>query len=426
MGGNRSESIKEEVEKANSLAVERMMESEPTWVDVGLARDKLGLEEYTLLHAGPPVTWDKVSGPVKGALIGAVIYEGWASTPEEAEKLLSSGQVKIEPTHSRNAVGPMAGVISPSMPVYEIYDQKWGNRTYSNLNEGIGKVLRYGAYSEEVLDRLRWMSDVLYPTLKQVIEQLKAERGGLSFKTIISQALQMGDDCHNRCVAATNLFLKEITPYLLESDVSKREAREAFSFMSSNPFTSLNLVMATGKAMTLAAHNIEYSTIVTVMARNGTESGIWISSLGNRWFSAPAPIPKGVYFPGYGEKDASGDLGDSAITETAGYGGFAMATAPAIVSWVGGSVKLALETTQKMYEITYTKHKYFQIPYLNFQGTPTGIDVRKVLKTGLAPIINTGIAHREAGVGQIGAGIVQFPIEIFKEAFRAFVDKYGV
>lgn len=427
MGSGSGEGIKDEVEKANRLAVERMMEAEPVWVDIGLARDKLGLEDYTLLHAGPPVAWDRASGPVKGALIGAVIYEGWASTSEEAEKLLSSGEVKIEPTHSRNAVGPMAGVISPSMPVYEVYDKRWGNRAYSNLNEGIGKVLRYGAYSGEVLERLRWMSETLYPALKQVIDQLRGEKKeGLQLKAIISQALQMGDDCHNRCVAATNLLLKEITPYLLESDVGKKEAREAFSFMSANPFTSLNLVMAAGKVMTLAAHNIEYSTLVTVMARNGAESGIWVSSLGGRWFSAPAPVPRGVYFPGYGEKDASGDLGDSAITETAGYGGFAMATAPAIVSWVGGSVKLAVETTQKMYEITYTKHRYFQIPYLNFQGTPTGIDVRKVLKTGIAPIINTGIAHREAGVGQIGAGIVQFPIEIFKKAFRAFVDKYGV
>ncbi len=418
--------MREEVEEANRLAVERMIEAEPLWVDIGLARDKLNLRDYTLLHAGPPLTWEKASGPVKGALIGAVIYEGWASTPDEAEKLLSSGHVKIEPTHSRNAVGPMAGVISPSMPVYEVYDRKWGNKAYSNMNEGIGKVLRYGAYGMEVLGRLKWMADVLYPTLKHVIDQLRAEREGLQLKPLIAQALQMGDDCHNRCIAATNLFLKEITPYLLESDVGRRTAREAYGFMASNPFTSLNLVMAAGKAMTLAAHNIEYSTIVTVMARNGTESGIWVSSLGGKWFSAPAPVPRGVFFPGYSESDASGDLGDSSITETAGYGAFAMATAPAIVSWVGGSVKLAVEITQKMYEITYTTHKYFQIPYLNLKGAPTGIDLRKVLKTGLSPIINTGIAHREAGVGQIGAGIVQLPIQMFKDAFRAFVERYGV
>ena len=419
--------IKEEVEKANKEAVERMMESEPIWVDMGLAKDKIpGMKDYMLIHAGPPVTWERAAGPMKGALIGAVLYEGWASTPEEAEKMLASGEVKFEPTHYHNAVGPMSGVISPSMPVYEVYDKKWGNKAYSNMNEGIGKVLRYGAYSKEVLDRLKWMSEVLYPVLKATIDEIRSEKEGLPFKPLIAQALQMGDDCHNRYYATTYLFLKEITPYMLRTNIDKDDLIEAYKFMAANPFTTLNLGMASAKAMTLAAHNIEYCTIVTVMARNATDTGIWVSGLGDRWFTAPAPIPKGVWFPGYSEKDASGDLGDSSITETAGFGGFAMAAAPAIVSWVGGSVQLAIETTQKMYEITYAKHKYFQIPYLNFQGTPTGIDIRKILKTGIVPTINTGIAHKDPGVGQIGAGIVSFPMKLFKDAFKAFAEKYGL
>ena len=420
-------SIKEEVEKANKEAVERMMESDPLWVDMGLAKEKIpGMRDYLLIHAGPPLEWERVSGPMRGAIIGAIIYEGWASTPEEAENLVKSGQVTLEPTHFHSAVGPMCGVISPSMPVYEVHDRKWGNKTFSNLNEGIGKVLRYGAYDKEVLDRLKWMSEVLYPVLEATIKEIRSEKDGVSMKTIIAQALQMGDDCHNRYNAATSLFLREITPYMMRTDLDKKMIVEAYNFMNANNFTVLNLGMAAAKAMTLAAHNIEYCTIVTVMARNGTDTGIWVSSLGDKWFTAPAPIPKGVWFPGFSDTDANPDLGDSSITETAGFGGFAMAAAPAIVSWVGGSVQLAIETTQKMYEITYAKHKYFQIPYLNFQGTPTGIDIRKILKTGITPTINTGVAHKEAGIGQIGAGIVSFPIEMFKDAFKAYAEKYGL
>ncbi|MEM0079792.1 MAG: DUF1116 domain-containing protein [Nitrososphaerota archaeon] len=420
-------SVRDEIEKANREAVERMMESDPLWVDVGVAKEKIpGMKDYLLLHAGPPITWEKASGPMRGAIIGAIIYEGWADTPEEAEKLVTSGQVVLEPTHIHNAVGPMAGIISPRMPVYEVYDKKYGNRTYSNFNEGIGKVLRYGAYSKEVIDRLRWMESTLSPVLQATIKEIVKDKGGVSLKSIIAQALQMGDDCHNRYNAATGLLLKEITPYMITTGFDVQTLKEVYNFLAGNNFTTLNLGMAAAKAMTLAAHNIKYSTIVTVMSRNGTETGVWVSGLGDRWFTAPAPIPKGVWFPGYSESDANPDLGDSSITETAGFGGFAMAAAPAIVSWVGGSVQIAIEITNKMYEITYTKHKYFQIPYLNFQGTPTGIDIRKILKTGIVPTINTGIAHKEAGIGQIGAGIVSFPFEVFKKAFEAYVEEYGI
>jgi len=424
----KSSSIKEEIEKANKTAVERLMESEPYWVGMDLAKNVIpGMKDYMLLHAGPPITWERVSGPLKGALIGAILYEGWASTPEEAEKMLRKGDVVFEPTHIHNAVGPMAGVISPTMPVFIVYDKKYGNYAYSNMNEGIGKVLRYGAYSKEVLDRLKWMRDVLYPVLKAVIEDIRKDnKDGLSFKSLIAQALHMGDECHNRYVATTTLFLKEIAPYLIRSHLDRKMILDAYSFMARNPFTTLNLGMASAKVMTLAAHNIKYSTIVTVMTRNGTDMGIWVSGLGNEWFTAPAPTPKGVWFPGFSEKDANPDIGDSSITETAGFGGFAMAAAPAIVSWVGGTVEFAVENTKRMYQITYAEHKYFTIPYLGFRGTPTGVDIRKVVATGITPTINTGIAHKEPGVGQIGAGIVTFPIEPFKAALRRFAEKYGI
>jgi len=416
---------REEVESANAEAVERMMDSDPVWVDIAPAKEKLGGMKKTLLHAGPPISWKEASGPLRGAIIGACIYEGWAETEKRAARLVAEGEIRLDCDHHHNAVGPMAGVISPSMPVYELKDRKFGVKTYSNMNEGIGKVLRYGAYSKEVLERLRWMSETVAPVFQATVKEMVNGNSGLPLKPMIAQALTMGDDCHNRYVATTSLFAKQIAPYLVRTGFDSKTLSQVSKFIDENNFTMLNMGMAAAKAMTLAGHNVKYSTIVTVMSRNGTDAGIWVSSLGNRWFTAGAPVPKGLWFPCYTEADANPDIGDSSITETAGFGGFAMATAPAIVSWVGGSVQDAMEVTNRMYEITQAKHKHFLIPFLDFKGTPTGIDLRKVLKTGIAPTINTGIAHKKAGVGQVGAGTVTFPMKVFRDAFEAYVDKFG-
>jgi len=404
-----------------------MMESDPVWVGIELARKVIpGMTERMFLHAGPPIDWETMSGPMKGAVMGAAIYEGLAKDGAEAEKLVKSGAITFAPTHHHNAVGPMAGVISPNMPVYIVKDRKHGSTAYSNLNEGIGKVLRYGAYSGEVVQRLVWMRDVLAETLGSTIDEILREKDGVAMKPLIAQALTMGDDCHNRYNAATSLFLKEIAPYMMKTGTDKQTLVDTFNFMSQNSFTLLNLGMASAKAIALAAHKIRYSTIVTVLTRNGTDAAIRVSGLDDEWFTAPAPVPKGVWFPGFAESDANPDIGDSAITETAGFGGFAMAAAPGIVSWIGGSVAYAIENTQKMYEITYAKNRNFIIPFLDFQGTPTGVDLRKVVRTGITPTINTGIAHKEAGIGQVGAGIVSFPIDIFKQALKAYAQKYGL
>jgi hypothetical protein len=419
--------MKDEVEKANQTAVDRMMESEPYWTDVAPALKVVpGMKDHLLLHAGPPISWERMSGPVKGAVLGACIYEGWAKDAAEAEKLVKGGGVQFEPCHHHDAVGPMAGIISPRMPVFEVTDRKFGLKSYSNFNEGIGKVLRYGAYNEEVMKRLAYIETSFAPTLLDGLKELKKEKPGFAFKPLITQGLTMGDDCHNRYVATTSLFVKELSSFLVASGRDRKELKEALSFMNANNFTVLNLGMAAAKAMTMAAHGVKYSTIVTTMARNGTDIGIRVSGLGEEWFTAPAPMVNGLWFPGFTAKDSNPDLGDSSVTETAGFGGFAMATAPAIVSWVGGSVAAAFEITRKMYEITYARHRYFLIPNLDFAGTPTGVDIRKVVKTGITPNINTGVASKEAGVGQVGAGLVVFPMEMFKKALKGYAEKYAL
>ncbi len=410
------------IEQANREATDRMIEARPVLVGLGRALDVIpGMREDLLLHAGPPITWERASGPLKGAIIGALLFEGKARDAAEAEHLVTSGQIRLEPCHHHQAVGPMAGVTSPSMQVYIVENKTHGNRAYSNLNEGYGKVLRYGAYDESVQTRLRWMHDVMAPVLRDAIEA----SGGIDIRALLGEALHMGDEGHNRNKAGSILFLKALAPYIAKAAPNAAVAADVLKAIGGNALSVLNPVMAACKAMADAAHGIEGSTIVTTMARNGTDFGIRVSGLGDRWFTGPSQIPRGLYFPGFSAEDANPDIGDSTITETAGIGGFAMATAPAIVTFVSGTPKDAINTTLEMYEITFTEHRYFTIPALDFRGTPTGIDIRKVVETGITPRINTGIAHKQAGVGQIGAGLVRPPLSIFEEALVAFAEKYG-
>ena len=410
------------IETANTEATQRMMEARPVVVGMGKAIDVIpGMRPDLLLHAGPPITWERASGPMQGAITGALIFEGKAKNEAEAQALVESGEIQLEPCHHHQSVGPMAGVICPSMSVYILENKTHGNRSYSNLNEGYGKVLRYGAYSEEVLDRLRWMEEVMAPVLAGAIEA----SGGVDIRALLAEALHMGDEGHNRNKAGSILYTTKLAPFIAKAAPNPDVAAKILQTLGDNALSVLNPVMAACKGMVDAAHGIEGSTIVSVMARNGTDFGIRVSGMGDRWFTAPVAVPQGLYFPGFKAEDASGDIGDSTITETAGIGGFAMASAPAIVTFVSGTPKDAINATLEMYEITYAEHKYFTMPPLDFRGTPTGIDIRKVVEKGITPRVNTGIAHKEAGVGQIGAGLVRPPMAMFEEAVVAFAEKYG-
>lgn len=410
------------IEQANREAVERMMSARPILKGVGLAREVIpGMRDNLLLHAGPPITWERASGPMRGAIVGALILEGLAKDWDSAQQLVQSGEVELEPCHHHSAVGPMAGVTSASMMVYIVENETHGNRTYSNLNEGYGKVLRYGAYSEDVLEKLRWMNGTMGPILA---EALSYSDGGIDIRALLSEALHMGDEGHNRNKAGSFIYTSRLAPLVARTSADDAEKVKVLQFLGDNALSVLNPVMAACKAMCDAAHGIEGSTIVTTMARNGTDFGIRVSGLGDRWFTGPVGQPDGLYFPGYTAEDASGDVGDSTITETAGIGAFAMAAAPAIVTFISGSPQDAINATLEMYEITEDEHSHFTIPFLDFRGTPTGIDIRKVVELGITPRVNTGIAHKEAGVGQVGAGLVRPPLSAFEDAVVAFAEKY--
>jgi hypothetical protein len=408
------------VAEANEIAIARLLEVRPHLVDVVPARDVVpGLTERTFLHAGPPLSWADASGPMRGALMGAMLYEGFAATPEDAASKLEAGEVELSPCHHHQSAGPMAGVISPSMPVLVVQDPDTGGVAYSTLNEGLGKVLRYGAYGPEVIERLQWMDRVLGPVVGDALRR----SGPVDLRSLIAQALQMGDDGHNRNRAGTSLLLRTFGAALVESDVAPVADRSAvYSFIDSNDHFMLNLVMAAGKLIVDAASGVDHSSLVTVMARNGTEFGIRLSGTGDRWFTAPAPIVDGLFLGSFTADDANPDIGDSAITETIGLGGFAMAASPAIVGFVGGTAGGAVQRTLAMYEITMAEHPSYQIPILEFRGTPTGIDAMLVTRTGVRPQINTGVAGKEAGVGMVGAGLVEAPMECFVDAVKALAE----
>jgi hypothetical protein len=405
---------------ANLLAVSRMLAAGATLVDVRPAAEVVGLRPGQFCHAGPPIDWDRASGPLRGALIGAMLFEGLAADPGQAERRLAVGDgIELVPCHALGGVGPMAGLVSPSMWVYELRDEVHGNTSWCTLNEGLGAVLRYGAYGPAVIDRLRWMAAVLGPALRAAVRA----HGPVDITAIVAQMLHMGDEGHNRNRAGTLMFLRELLPDLVNSGLPSTDIAEVTRFVGGNDHFFLNLVMPAGKLQNRAAAGIPGATLVTTMARNGTDFGIQVSGTGDAWFTGPAAVPVGLFLGDYGPDDANPDIGDSAITETSGLGGFAMAGAPAIVRFVGGTVADALRTTQEMYEITVAENPAYTLPVLDFRGSPTGIDVTRVVRTGVLPQINTGIAGRVAGTGQVGAGLVNPPMECFTAALSALAAR---
>lgn len=413
------------IDEANQAVMDQIVASAPTLLDVVPAKSAIAAfgEGKLLLHAGPPILWENMAEPMQGSCIGASLFEGWAQTEAEARALLASGEVRFMPCHHAGAVGPMGGITSPNMPVLVVENRPAGNRACCTMNEGIGKVLRFGAYSEEVIRRLTWMKEVLGPVLGKALRTLD---GGLAINPLVAKAISMGDEFHQRNIAASLIFLKEMSPIVIRLEISAEEKQEVIDFLANTDQFFLNIMMAAAKAVMDTARTITEGTIVTAMCRNGENFGIRISGMGDEWFTAPVNTPKGLYFSGYSGEDASPDLGDSAITETIGVGGMAMIAAPAVTRFLGaGGYEDALSISNEMMEIVVDRNPNFTVPTWNFQGIALGIDARRVVETGITPVINTGIAHKHAGFGQIGAGTVRPPLACFEKAVSAYARKLG-
>ena len=408
----------EAIDKANARAADIILRGAPRLAGLGRALDVVpGMEPDLILHAGPPIEWERMCGPMRGAVLGGLVYEGKAADISAAEKLAASGAVRFSPCHEHRTVGPMAGVVTASMPVFVLENAEFGNNAYCTMNEGLGKVLRYGAYGDDVIGKLRWMENALYPALARAVEA----SGPIDLKNIIAQALHMGDEVHNRNRAATSLFYRAIAPSVVTTSDAEI-ASEVLAFINGNDHFFLNLSMPACKVTLDAARDIPASSVVVAMTRNGTDFGIQLAGTGNSWFTGPADVPDALFFPGFSKEDANPDIGDSSITETNGLGGFAIAASPAIVQFVGGATADAISYTLQMYEITVAENNVYQIPYLDFRGTPTGIDVVQVIEKNVLPFIDTGVAHREPGIGQVGAGVLRASLDPFVEAYHGLAE----
>jgi hypothetical protein len=408
---------RESTEKANQAVLEKILAAEPVLADVRRAGELIPELDGArlMLHAGPPIEWARMCGPLKGAVCGAAVFEGWAPDLAAAEKLAAQGGVRFAPNHHFGAVGPMTGITTRSMPLLVVENRAFRNRAVCALNEGLGKVMRFGGNDAEVLARLAWLRDEFGPLLGAA---LRANEVPLN--PLIARGLAMGDEMHQRNVACSSLLLRALAPALSRNSKDAVSLARAFDFVSSNDQFFLNVAMAMGKSILDPVRGARGSTIVTAMCRNGTDFGIRVAGLGEAWFTAPVEMPQGLYFPGYSAADANPDIGDSAILEAVGLGAFAMAAAPAVAGFVGaGGFAEALAYTRAMSEIAAARNPKWGIPALEFAGAPTGIDVRRVIETGVAPAINTGIAHRLPGVGQVGAGVARAPLACFEKALVA-------
>jgi Protein of unknown function (DUF1116) len=411
------------IDQANQEALRRIIAGEPILVDVIPASQAIAeLPDRVILHSGPPIAWDRMCGPMRGAVMGIAVFEGWARDLGDAATRAAAGSFSFHPNHHYGAVGPMTGMTTRSQPLLVVENKAFGNRAYCAINEGLGKVMRFGGNDAEVLDRLRWLREVLGPALGRALREM----GGIPLKPLIARGLTMGDEMHQRNVACSSLLLRQLAPALAQTTKDTQALVECLGFIGRNDQFFLNVAMAMGKALTDPARNIDGSSVVTAMSRNGADFGIRVSGTGDRWFTAPVEMPVGLYFPGFSERDASPDMGDSAIVETIGLGGFAMAAAPAVIGYVGaGRASDAAAFTRSMAEITVGPNPAWTIPAMDFAGVPTGIDIRLVVETGLPPTINTGIAHREPGIGQVGAGVVKAPLKCFEQALVAFAETMG-
>ena len=402
----------------NNEAVRRLMDAEPVLVGIAPALEVVpGMTESTVLHSGPPVTWEEMAGTQRGAVIGAIVLEGLASSHEEAEALAARGDVELAAAHDRDSTGPGTGAISASMAMFVIENRTHGNRSTCPLQD---IQFAFGANDADTLARLRWLAEVLGPAWGEAVERA----GGIELGRIAEKALLMGDEGHDRVVAASALFTRELLPHMVRLGLPEERLGEICDYLATDimaDWTFESPWIGACKAILDAGHGVDGSSVVTTMTTNGALFGIRVSGLGDRWFTAPAPALDGVLFEGFGPDDALAAMGDSIIIDTCGFGASAFAAAPAQVESqiVSGRHEDAVRLTRDMYRITVAQHERYKLPLDGLTGIPTGIDARRVVETGVRPFMAAGIGHREPGKGFIGLGIGEAPMECFEEALAA-------
>ena len=394
--------------EANRAAIERVLASEPWLVGVKPAGEVVpGMRPNLILHAAPPASWDDLAPVLRAGLLGAARFEGLAH--EEAE--LGAAQ-----DHSAMAGG--AGSITASLPVLVVEDRATGNRAFHFLMEGFGKTLILGMYDDDVRERLVWIRDELAPALDAALGAL----GGIDARALMAEALRRGDELHNRNAAATSMLAERLAPAL---DVDAAARRRIFDFLRGNSQFFVAASLAASRLALDAGHGVEGSSLVTAVGANGRDCGIKVSGLGDEWFTAPAEVPEGVFLEGFGPADAGPGCGDSLAVECAGLGATVLPAAPALWPLVGADEARARRIFEETELIALGEHPHYRVPVLGDRGAPTGIDLLRVVETGIRPVIDIVMVHRESGRGMIGFGLTSPPMGCFEQAAQAFRARYG-
>lgn len=407
-----------EYDKANAEAIRRIDKGVPMLIGVASARDALpALPDRTLLHAGPPIAYEFVCDPVRRSMRAATVAEGWAKDVETADRLLAEGSVALAAANDHGTVVPMASAIGPTTPVWIAENAESGTVGFAPVNQGPGDVPWFGRESPAAIERLIFLREVAQPRIAQILK----ESGPIDILSLASQGVQMGDDVHMRTQATTNLLIRDVLTSIVR--LGNDEGSVAFAhYLSKNHLFFLTIAMAAAKSLMLAAQQVSGSTIVTTMARNGTTFGVKVGD-SPRWHICPAPpVADALYYAGFSSEDAALDMGDSAVLELIGLGGAAAAGSPAVAAFLGGSMSDAARATEDMRRICVSESSRFKLPTMSFRGTPLGVDVRKVVETGISPKVTTGILHRSSGSGQIGAGVATAPLEGFEQALVDLVN----
>ena len=416
------EDIRGRIEAANDKVLQSLLASEPYWVGMKPAEETIpGMKDHYILHSGPPIEWDRMCDTQKNGILGGVLHEKLAKTKDDALALVQKGEIEFHSANDFGAIGPGVGIVTPSMPVNICRDLKTGEEGYCIPFEGRDGLGAWGVYNEGVEENLQIIEKVFAPAVDGVL----AKSGGINIKSIIARGLQMNDETHSRQTAQGLMLISEIVPLIIKSDLDRETMIQCVDMLVNTERWFHPLGMSSALSILKSVKNIEYSTIVTTMVANGVNTGIKISALGDQWFVAPAPALTGKYFSAkWGPEDALPYLGDSSVTEVVGLGGFAAAAAPSVLRLRGGSVRDAIRQSEEMKEICVGINHNYPIPLLEFTGPPIGIDIRKVVETGITPIIHGGIISKKGG--QLGAGMARVPMEVFIAALYAYFKRYGI
>ncbi|MCL5074607.1 MAG: DUF1116 domain-containing protein [Chloroflexi bacterium] len=415
--------IHQRIQEANKRAFDIFVQGQPVWVGVKPAIEAIpGMKKNLLLHTGPPIEIDRMVPAQRDGVIGGILFEGLAKTRQEALEMVRRGEIELAPGLDYGVPGGGMAPTTASMPIQVARDLAHGTESYTTIQEGpSSEALRWGIYNEVVEERWAWFKGVLGPALDTALR----ETGGVNLRNVIARSLHMGDENHSRELGSTLLIFAELTPHLAQLDLEKAELVRCLDFLIKAERFALHVLMAGCNAVLQAAKGIDYCTVVTGMGGNGIEVGIKVSSLGEEWFTAPAPLIQGNYLnPSWTIEDTVPFSGDSCVVEAMGLGGLAAAASPAVTLLTGSTVQEAISRTRLMREITIGMNPNYQIPILNFEGTPTCIDIIKVLEKGIEPQSHAGIIHKRGG--QAGAGVASIPMECFRKAFLSFAQKYAL